>query len=59
MVGVVFSEEADNEAGNVLCAVFDLERLAQGNITFGDNSYRGDVYAPELRRAVERWEQER
>ena len=30
-------------------AVFDLDKLAEGNVAFGDNSWRGDAFEPELR----------
>lgn len=45
MVGIVF-----DEASHV--AVFNLEMLADGNITFGVNSWRGDRYEPYLRTAI-------
>ncbi|MFO0942311.1 MAG: hypothetical protein U0930_16355 [Pirellulales bacterium] len=34
-------------------AVLDVNMLAQGNIAFGQNSWRGDVYETELRAAVD------
>jgi hypothetical protein len=33
-------------------AVFDLDLLAEGNITFGENSWRGDTYETRLRAAI-------
>ncbi len=45
MLGVVFEEPYH-------VAVFNLNKLAMGNITFGVNSWRGDVYEPILRRAI-------
>jgi hypothetical protein len=45
-VGIVFDEPAN-------CAVLDVSLLAAGDIAFGLNSWRGDEYEPELRRAVE------
>ena len=33
-------------------AVFDIEKLKQRNIRFGENSYRGDVYEAALRSAI-------
>lgn len=45
MVGIVFEK-----ASHV--AVLNLEKLAQGNIAFGDNSWRGDHYEPHLRSAI-------
>ncbi len=34
------------------CAVLDVAKLASGDIRFGSNSYRGDVYEPTLRRLI-------
>jgi len=34
------------------CAVLDVAKLAGGDIAFGSNSWRGDHYEPDLRRAV-------
>ncbi len=45
MLGVVF-----DQAYHV--AVFNLDKLAVGNIAFGVNSWRGDRYEPTLRRAI-------
>lgn len=39
-------------------AVFNIDLLLQGNIAFGDNSYRGDVFEPELRAAICDYEHE-
>src|SRR5574343_542913 len=47
MVGIVFQSE-----GHV--AVFNVARLAQGDIKFASNSYRGDRFERELREAVHR-----
>jgi len=38
------------------CAVFDVVKLAAGNIAFGSNSWRGDDYEPYLRQAIEQAE---
>jgi hypothetical protein len=35
------------------CAVLDVDKLAQGDIAFGSNSWRGDHYEPQLRKAIE------
>ena len=35
------------------CAVVNLDRLAQSGVAFGANSWRGDRFEPELRRAIE------
>lgn len=45
MLGVVFSRESH-------MAVFNLDKLALGNIAFGVNSWRGDHYEPHLRSAI-------
>lgn len=45
MVGIVFDEHAH-------VAVFDRELLGNGNIAFGENSWRGDTYEKELRAAI-------
>lgn len=45
MVGIVFDQEYH-------VAVFNLDKLAQGDIAFGSNSWRGDRYEPHLRNAI-------
>ena len=40
-------------------AVFDLELLGKEIFEFGANSYRADLYEPELREAIEAWEESR
>jgi hypothetical protein len=35
------------------CAVLDVAKLAAGDIAFRSNSWRGDVYEPYLRHAIE------
>ena len=45
MLGVVFQHEHH-------VAVFNLDKLALGNIAFGENSWRGDQYEPHLRKAI-------
>ncbi len=46
MIGIVFDEPAH-------CAVLSMGLLAEGNIAFGVNSWRGDHYDGELRTAIE------
>jgi hypothetical protein len=46
MLGIVF-----DLAHHV--AVFNLDKLALGNIAFGVNSWRGDRYEPQLRKAIQ------
>lgn len=48
MMAVVFSEDSH-------CAVLDVDLLAQGNIVFGENSWRGDRYESLLRKAIKEW----
>ena len=45
MLGIVFEEMHH-------VAVFNLDKLALGNIAFGVNSWRGDHYEPYLRSAI-------
>lgn len=45
MLGIVFEQESS-------VAVFNLDKLTQGDIAFGSNSWRGDQYEPYLREAV-------
>ena len=51
MLGVVFDQPQH-------VAVFNLDKLAVGNIAFGVNSWRGDRYEPPLRRAIARRQQQ-
>jgi hypothetical protein len=46
MLGIVFREPYH-------VAVLHREKLAAGIIAFGQNSWRGDLYEPALRRAIE------
>ncbi len=50
-------DEASRKVGIVFqspqhVAVLDIAKLADGNIAFGQNSWRGDVFEIELRAAV-------
>lgn len=49
MLAVVFP------SNEIMTAVFDMKLLAEGNITFGQNSWRGDHYDAELHQATEKW----
>lgn len=44
-VGIIFDEPHH-------CAVLDLQKLVQGDITCGTNSWRGDNYEPQLRQII-------
>jgi len=44
-LGILFDQEAH-------CTVLDVAKLTAGDIAFGSNSWRGDVYEPSLRLAV-------
>jgi hypothetical protein len=57
----------DSEEGRMLrivfdepyhVAVFNLDKLAQGIITFGVNAWRGDRYEPLLRKAIQEYKYE-
>jgi len=41
-IGILFGERYH-------CAVLDVAKLSEGNIAFGFNSYRGDVFEDALR----------
>lgn len=49
MLAVDFGKDADEKLGAVAVAVFDLGKLAEEDILFGSNSWRGDEYAKSLR----------
>lgn len=51
-VAVVFEPEG-------YCAVLAIAKLAEGDIAFASNSWRGDVYEPELRKAILMFERSR
>jgi hypothetical protein len=51
-IGIVFDEPGD-------CAVFDADLLAEGNITFGQNSWRGGRFESRLRKAIEEYIEQR
>jgi hypothetical protein len=44
-VAIVFEQQ-------YCCAVLDVDKLATGDIAFASNSWRGDVYEPLLRAAI-------
>jgi hypothetical protein len=44
-VGILFDDPGS-------CAVLDVAKLAQGDIAFGSNSWRGDDYEHALRQAI-------
>jgi hypothetical protein len=46
-VGIVFESPSHT-------AVLDVSKLADGDIAFGSNSWRGDTYEPHLRKAIEK-----
>ena len=48
MLGIVFDEPGD-------VAVLDMELLSQHDIKFMSNSWRGDKFEPELRKAIEKF----
>lgn len=44
-VAVLFEQEGH-------CAVLDVDRLAQGDVAFGSNSWRGDRFEQSLRKSI-------
>ncbi len=50
MIGIVFDEPYH-------VAVFDADLLVAGNVKFGENSWRGDDFEPELRAAIKKYEE--
>lgn len=51
MVAALFDEPG-------YCAVFNIEKLGEGNVEFGENSWRGDRYASELRPLLDEYLQQ-
>lgn len=41
---VVRFEDCDEAVGQVVCAAFDIDKLAAGDIAFFSNSWRGDRF---------------
>lgn len=41
------------------CFVLDVDLLAEGNVEFGENSWRGDTFLPILRPYIDEWERSR
>lgn len=59
MIATIFSSTFEKN-GECRCAVYDLAMLAEGNIAFGENSWRGDQYFYALRPLLgEKWLKER
>lgn len=48
MVAIRFEDDDSNGWTNPSIAVFDLDLLAKGDVSFGSNSWRGDHFADEL-----------
>lgn len=57
MLVVRFPKEADNDTGNVVCAAFDMEKLAEGEIRFFYNSWRGDHYHSVMDAEIEKMQE--
>jgi hypothetical protein len=52
MVGILFEEKGS-------CAVLDVNEVVNGNVDFANgNSWRGDHFEPELRKAIVDYEKE-
>ena len=52
MVAAVFPERG-------AVAVLDTDLVSKGVVAFGDNSWRGDWFEPDLRKAITAWEAKR
>lgn len=55
---VLFEDEGDNRKVGIIfeqkghCAVLAVDKLAAGDIGFGSNSWRGDLYESDLRKEI-------
>lgn len=57
MIGFVFTEENEGKGYTAQCyGVLAVNRLAEGNARFFDNSWRGDHFIVELLDAINAWE---
>ncbi len=56
MVAILFDADGDDDGLKFTgqCAVLDRDMLAAGNVTFGENSWRGDEFEVELRPLVKK-----
>ncbi len=52
MVGIVFDGLLKNKQADCPVSVLDVDLLAQGDVGFGSNSWRGDYFAPSLYAAI-------
>lgn len=60
---ILFSDESSRKLGIVFrephyCTVLDVAKLSDGDVAFGSNSWRGDIYQPDLRAVVAAFEGE-
>jgi len=53
MLVIRFDKQADKDAGQVVCAAFDLALLDKREIRFFHNSWRGDYYHTAMDAAIE------
>lgn len=53
MVGIVFDKPG------VYVAILDVPLLAEGNIKFAENAWRGEEFEKELREAIDKFEDDR
>jgi len=52
MLAILLSKETQDELGTVPCFVLDVDMVANGNIRFFENSWRGDHFSDALRTAI-------
>lgn len=56
MLGIKFDEGGDSL--NVYTAVFNMKKLANGDIEFASNSYRGDVFDGQIKEWIKEYNDE-
>ena len=52
MLVIRFPKSADKDTGQIVCAAFDLALLAEENIRFFENSWRGDHFYEVMDQAI-------
>lgn len=57
MIGIIpadcFTDDETTRPENGRCYVLDVDMLTQGNIRFGENSWREDQYEAQLREMID------
>ena len=55
MVATVPDDSGFIKRSDAVISVLDVTLLAQGDITFGSNSWRGDAFAPAVWEAIDEY----